>query len=83
MTEVRKGRQHLLCLIRHLRGWLQMGNSLFFLMVILVSFNCNGIHDTKKWTPLWNLLKSTRADLIVLQETYLTEQQVYTFSLYA
>ena len=52
-------------------------------MVIFASFNCNGIYDTKKWTPLWNLLKSTRADLIVLQETHLTEQQVYAFSLHA
>ncbi len=52
-------------------------------MVVLASFNCNGLHDHRKWHPTWKLLMSTRADIIVLQETHLQLKQEWAFKLHA
>lgn len=52
-------------------------------MVVLASFNCNGLHDHKKWHSTWKLLKSMNTDIIVLQETHLQQKQECVFRLHA
>ncbi len=49
-------------------------------MPSICTLNVNGIHDSNKWTDLWNLLP--HMDIICLQEMHLTHAQEYAFKLF-
>lgn len=53
------------------------------MMLSLLTFNVNGLHDDGKWHKVWQFLKSQSTDVICLQETHLTAKQEYAFCLYA
>ncbi len=50
-------------------------------MLTVVTLNANGLHDTGKWQTLWQEIP--HADVICLQEMYLTSQQEHAFCLHA
>ncbi len=52
-------------------------------MVVLLSFNVNGLYSHSKWSLMWQMLKAAHVDLIVIQKTYLMQKQEYAFSLHA
>ncbi len=58
-------------------------DNLLFVMVVLTTFNCNGLHDQQKWHLAWKFLNATQADVLILQETHLQSGQEYAFRLYA
>ena len=49
------------------------------LMVSLLSLNVNGIHDSKKWSPILNTILGVSPDIVSLQETHLVSDQEYLF----
>ena len=49
-------------------------------MVSLLSLNVNGIHDSKKWSSILNMILSISPNIVSLQETHLTKDQEYLFS---
>ena len=48
-------------------------------MVILLSLNVNGIHDSMKWKNIFNTILLIALNVIALQETHLTHDQEYLF----
>ncbi len=49
----------------------------------MLTLNVNGIHDCKKWSKVWHVIKWQSTDIICLQETHLTQPQEYAFKLHA
>ncbi len=58
--------------------------TLFLCMSInisLITLNCNGLHDSGKWSILFCDILHLNADIIALQETHLMHDQLFAFSL--
>ena len=55
----------------------------FIFMLMLLTFNSNGLHNQQKWPKFWQTIKSNVTDIIAVQETHLTTEQEYAFKLHA
>ena len=48
-------------------------------MVNIVTFNCNGLGDVKKWSKVFNFLHGKPYDIICLQEVHCDKSKVKMF----
>ncbi len=55
----------------------------WWMMLVSLTLNCNGLQKQEKWHQVWSLAKCTGAELITFQETHLTQQLENKFGLCA
>ncbi len=56
---------------------------MIYILMLCITLNCHGLHNDSKWPKLWHFLKASQADVVALQETHLTDDQLRKFSLFA
>ncbi len=55
----------------------------WWIMLVSLTLNCNGLQKQEKWTQVWSLAKHAGAKMITFQETHLTKQLEKKFGLCA